>query len=53
MRRCLPQTPNPPLRARQRRRMYLKLLRLGYECRCGFEGGDVGAVPELGLEVAA
>lgn len=53
MRRRLPQTPNPPLRTRQRRRMNLELLSLGYEHRGGFESGDVTAVTELGLEVTA
>jgi hypothetical protein len=52
MRRRLPQSTNPPLAARQRRRVDLELARGGEVRRRRLEPRDISPVRELGLKVA-
>lgn len=53
MRRCLAQPTNPPFGARERRRVYFKLLRFGEEGSCSFKSGDIRSMPQLSLHVTA
>ena len=43
---------NPPLAARQRRRVDLELACLGYVGCCCLERGNVGSMAEFGLQIA-
>ena len=51
MGRCFPQSANPPLAARQRRRVNLEFLSLRYEGGRCLQARDVGTVAQLGLHV--
>ena len=53
VRRGPAESADPPLRCGGRGRVQLELARRGEGGRGGLERGDVGAVAELGLEVAA